>query len=176
MPNNSCCSQSKMNQVKKSIAKQPVQIQTQCVFMRHDRELDWDQFKQAMEKEIHNHMDNGNMKVVPRSKVTSEKLTLPAVWQMRRKRKMNTGEICKWKARLNLDGSRQQKGLHCDKTCAPAVGWLTVCSMLIVIPAWRWQCQQLDCASAFMQAPVEREMCIHIPKGHTVSDSKLTLK
>ena len=36
---------------------------------------------------------------------------LPAVWGMKRKRKVLTGEVYKHKARMNLDGSKQLEGI-----------------------------------------------------------------
>ena len=46
---------------------------------------------------------------------------LPAVWAMWRKRQISTGKVYKWKARLNLDGSKQIKGVHYWETSSEAV-------------------------------------------------------
>jgi hypothetical protein len=40
---------------------------------------------------------------------------------MKRKRKPSTGEISKYKARMNVDGSKMIKGLHYEETYAPVV-------------------------------------------------------
>ena len=51
---------------------------------------------------------------------------LSSVWQMKRKRKPSTGEISKYKARMNVNGKEQIKGIHYDETYAPVVGWSTI--------------------------------------------------
>ena len=43
---------------------------------------------------------------------------LPAVWAMRRKRRISTGKVYKWKARLNIDGGKQEKGINYWETYA----------------------------------------------------------
>jgi len=48
------------------------------------------------------------------------------VWQMRRKREVSTGKIKKYKARLNLDGSRMKKGIDYQLTYAPVVRWSSI--------------------------------------------------
>jgi hypothetical protein len=45
---------------------------------------------------------------------------------MKRKRKPSTGEISKYKARMNVDGSQMVKGLHYEETYAPVVQWATI--------------------------------------------------
>ena len=81
------------------------------------REHDRKQFLQAMKKEVHDQMENGNFSIVKRSQVPKGKPVLPAVWQMKRKRDIKTRAITKWKARLNVDGSRMVKNRDYDQTC-----------------------------------------------------------
>ncbi len=50
---------------------------------------------------------------------------LPAVWSMKRKRRISMREIYKWKARINIDGSKQVYGVHYDETYSPVVAWPT---------------------------------------------------
>jgi hypothetical protein len=45
---------------------------------------------------------------------------------MKRKRKPSTGEISKYKARMNVDGSQMIKGLQYEETYAPVVQWATI--------------------------------------------------
>jgi hypothetical protein len=45
---------------------------------------------------------------------------------MTRKRKSSTGEISKYKARMNVDGSQMIKGLHYEKIYAPVIQWATI--------------------------------------------------
>ena len=71
------------------------------------KEEDSEQFKKAMVKEFMDQWDNGNFDLKQRSEVPDDARILPAVWQMKRKRKILTGEVYKHKAHMNLDGSRQ---------------------------------------------------------------------
>jgi hypothetical protein len=48
-------------------------------------------------------------------------MLLSSIWQMKRKRKPSTGEISKYKVRMNIDGSQMIKGLHYEETYAPVV-------------------------------------------------------
>jgi len=45
---------------------------------------------------------------------------------MKRKRKPSTGEISKYKARMNVDGSQMIKGLQYEESYAPVVQWATI--------------------------------------------------
>jgi hypothetical protein len=70
------------------------------------------QFVEAMQQEVSMQTENGNWTIVNRSNVPSKASILPAVWAMKRKRRIATREIYKWKARLNIDGSKQIKGVN----------------------------------------------------------------
>ena len=136
------------------------------------QEPDWKQFQAAMTKEVNDQMANGNYTIVPRSSVPKGKIILPAVWQMKRKRDIKTREIKKYKARLNLDGSRQKKGIHYDRTYAPVTSWKYIRLLLILIVKHSWHSKQIDYVLAFPQAPIERELYMSIPKGFEVEDGK----
>jgi hypothetical protein len=69
-----------------------------------------------MEKEIKDQFENGNFTVIRKTEVLDGHTILPAVWQMRRKRDAKTGEIKKYKACLNIDGSRMKFGEHYNET------------------------------------------------------------
>jgi hypothetical protein len=74
------------------------------------KEPDSEQFHQAMLKEVKAHTDNGHWTIVRRDTVPNGVDVLPAVWAMRRKRRIMTGEPYKWKARLNVHGGKQVHG------------------------------------------------------------------
>jgi hypothetical protein len=80
-------------------------------------------FLEAMVKEVKDQSANGNWKIIPRSKVPQGVPIMPAVWSMKRKRKITTREVYKWKARLTLDGSRQKHGVNYWETYAPVASW-----------------------------------------------------
>jgi hypothetical protein len=76
------------------------------------REPDKEQFLQAMDKEIKAHTNNGVWEIVKKDSIPEGKKVLPAVWAMKRKRRISTREVYKWKARINIDGSKQIKGVN----------------------------------------------------------------
>ena len=129
------------------------------------REPDADQFKAAMVKEVHDQMSGKIWTLVPRSQVPEGQIILPAVWQMKRKRDIKTNTIKKYKARLNIDGSRMIKGKHYEQTYAPVASWKCIRLLLILVAKYGWHSRQLDYVLAFPQAPVEREIYMQIPKG-----------
>jgi hypothetical protein len=67
------------------------------------------QFKQAMQLEIDAHTTNDHWDVIPQEEVPKDHKVLDSVWAMKRKRRILSREVYKWKARLNvhaLAGSR----------------------------------------------------------------------
>ena len=96
------------------------------------KEPDADRFREAMAKEWDDQDNNNNFTITPISDVPEGEPILPAVWQMRRKREVSTGKIKKYKARMNLDGSRMKKGIDYDLTYAPVVRWSSIRLTLIL--------------------------------------------
>ena len=129
------------------------------------KEPDSDLFRQAMVKEVRDQMDNKNFDIVLRSSVPKGATILPAVWQMKRKRDIKTGTIKKYKARLNIDGSRMQKGKDFDLTYAPVATWNAIRLVLALVLINGWCTVQLDYVLAFPQAPIERQLYMTMPKG-----------
>jgi transposase InsO family protein len=136
------------------------------------KEPDRDNFIEAMQKEVRDQSENGNFSVVHKSKVPRGATTLPSVWQMKRKRDIRTRQIKKWKARLNVDGSRMQQGIHYTDTYAPVASWNSIRMLLTLTAVHSWHTKQLDYVLAFPQAPVEKELYMAIPKGFEIDEGK----
>ena len=134
------------------------------------KEKDRDEFLKAMQKEWDDQKNNGNFTVVHRSTVPEGALILPAVWQMKRKRDIKTRAIKKYKARLNIDGSKMQKGKHYKQSYAPVASWNSIRTLLIVSALFGWHTKQIDYVLAFPQAPVGREVYMKIPGGFQIED------
>jgi hypothetical protein len=84
---------------------------------------------------------------------------------MKRKRRIATREVYKWKARLNVDGSKQKPGVHFDETYSPVVAWPTTRFFLIQALINKWKTKQLDFVLAYPQ-PQWKGSCIwKYPKG-----------
>ena len=88
-----------------------------------------------------------------------------------------TREVYKWKARLNLDGSKMLPGKHYDLTHTPVASWESIRLVLALTLKNRWKTRCLDYVLAYPQAPVERECYMKIPRGITIdSDEEYLLK
>jgi Reverse transcriptase (RNA-dependent DNA polymerase) len=84
-----------------------------------------------MEHEIKQHNNNHNWVPVKRSTIPSTSRVLPSVWSMRRKRDLTTGAVLKYNARLNVEGSRQLKGIDFEETFAPVASWSSIRLILL---------------------------------------------
>ena len=91
---------------------------------------------------------------------------------MKRKRHIKTRMIYKWKARLNVYGSRMVHKRGYDQTYAPVASWNIIRLLLILVLVHSWNTIQLDYILAFTQAPVNRNLYMKIPKGFEVEGSK----
>jgi hypothetical protein len=125
------------------------------------REPDKGEFVKAMLKEVKDQMDNGNFSIVHRSTVKDEKKILLTVWQMKRKRDIMTCKVKKWKARLNIDGSKMRQGIDYQETYAPVASRNSIQLLLTLTAVHGWHSTQLDYVLAFPQAPVEKECVVH---------------
>jgi hypothetical protein len=136
------------------------------------KQSDRKKFIRAMEKEWNDQYDNGNFSIIHKSKVPKDKTILPTVWQMKRKRDIKTRQIKKYKARLNIDGSRMKHGKDYDQTYAPVASWNSIRTLLTMTALHDWHTKQLDFVLAFPQALVEREIYMTIPKGFKINEGR----
>ena len=141
------------------------------------KEPDRDQFRQAMVNEVEAHTKNGVWVLLKKSEVPIGQKIIPSVWAMKRKRRIATREIYKWKARLNIDGSKQEEGVNFWETFAPVASWTTIRLILILTLIYGWDTRQIDFVLAYTQADVECELYMSIPKGFEVEgDEEYVLK
>jgi hypothetical protein len=139
------------------------------------RESDADKFKEAMKKEVGDHTDNGHWKIVEKASVPKGVKILPVVWAMRRKRRIATREIYKYKARLNIGGHKQEYGVHYWETYSPVVRWTSIRLMLILSLIFGWSTRQVDFVLAYPQADISTEhVYIEIPRGFEFEGSRST--
>ena len=132
---------------------------------------DKDKFKDAAAKEFNDQWKNDNFELIPRSQVPEGERVLPAVWAMRRKRRTLTGEVYKWKARLNIDGSKQVAEdfkKHPDdfwQTYSPVASWPSIRLLLTLVLIHDWHTIQLNFVQAYPQAPISKVQYMAWPKG-----------
>jgi hypothetical protein len=131
-------------------------------------------FKEAMQKECEAHFKEGNYKPIKRDELPEGATLLSSVWQMKRKRKPSTGEISKYKARMNVDGSQMIKGLHYEETYAPVVQWATIRFFISLGILSNWHTRQLDFVLAYTQADIERDLYMKLSAGFTVPGRAIT--
>ena len=70
------------------------------------------QFLQAAKDEVKSHVDNEHFVLFKRGDLPKGMKVLDSVWSMKRKRRIMTREVYKWKARLNAHGGQQEHGGH----------------------------------------------------------------
>jgi hypothetical protein len=87
---------------------------------------------------------------------------------MPRKRDARTYRIKKYKARLNIDGSRMKYGEHYNETYLPGVSWNSVCMLLTMTAVYGWHTKQIDFVQAFALAPVEKTLYMKVPEGFKI--------
>ena len=89
-----------------------------------------------------------------------------SVWTFRRKQ-FPDGTICKLKARICAQGFEQKEGIDYFETFAPVVQWMTVRICLIMIILLNLQNKQIDYTAAFLQAPLDHDVYVEMPKMFT---------
>jgi Reverse transcriptase (RNA-dependent DNA polymerase) len=87
---------------------------------------------------------------------------------MKRKRRLLTNDVYKWKARLNLHGGQQEHGVNYWETYAPVVTWAAIRLVMILVLMYKWYTVQIDFVLAYPQGDVECDLFMKIPKGFEV--------
>ena len=72
---------------------------------------DWQKFINAMEAEVSQHETRGTFVLVKKEDFLPGRKLIDMVWSMRRKRRINTEEIYKWKARHEMAATYFRKSL-----------------------------------------------------------------
>jgi len=121
------------------------------------KEADYPQFLEAMQKEIDDHTKREHWKLCQHSQVPPGATVLPSVWSIN----ANAASLKeKCKARLTVDGSKQQYGKHYDETYSTVIQWSSTRFFLIQALLDNWYTWQIDF--------VEKELYMEIPKGVTL--------
>ena len=86
-----------------------------------------------------------------------------SVWAFKRKRYPD-GAIRKLKARICARGFEQIEGVDYFETFAPVVQWMTVRLVLIMTILLNLENKQIDYTAAFLQAPLDHDVYVEMPK------------
>ena len=122
-------------------------------------------FRQAMLKEVDSHTNHDHWEVWLRADVPPAQDVLPSVWAFKRKRRIDTRAIYKYKARLNIHGGMQKHGVNYWETYSPVVNWFSIRLCLIFVLLFTWKTRQIDFVLAFPQADVECDLYMQLPRG-----------
>jgi hypothetical protein len=128
---------------------------------------DAQEFKRAMLTEVNAHTSKGHWELWTKSEVPADQTVLPAVWAFKRKRRIDTREVYKYKARINAHGGKQTHGVNYWETYSPVVNWFSIRLCLILALIFKWNTRQIDFVLAFPQADVECDIFIELPRGVT---------
>ena len=138
------------------------------------KQPDKKEFLKAMVDEVTTHTERGHWKIIKISEVPAGTKILPAVWAMRRKRRIMSREVYKWKARLNVHGGKQTHGVDYWETYAAALKWSSIRFFLTQALIHGWHTRQLDFVLAYPQADVECDLYLEIPQGFEFEGSRKT--
>ena len=100
-------------------------------------------FQRAMRKEFTDHEVRKHWKIIPIEDV------LDSVWVFKRKREILTGQIYKYKARLNMHGGQQTYGDNFFETYSPVVSRTIYRILLLHTIVHRWHARQVDLVLAY---------------------------
>jgi hypothetical protein len=78
-------------------------------------------------------------------------------------KKDDTGKIVKHKARLVVQGYRQEEGIDYFETFSPVVSMITIRTLLSMANQFGWQVSQLDIETAFLNSPLNEDIYIKNP-------------
>ena len=99
---------------------------------------------------------------------------LPAVWSMKRKRRIATREVYRCKARLNVHGGKQKLGVNFWETYSPVVSWFSIRLFLAIALFNKYHTRQIDFVPAYPRVDVECEMYMEIPREFDYIGSRKT--
>ena len=103
----------------------------------------WQQFRHAMKKKIDDRIEDNNFTLVGTSKLLIATSVLPAMWQLKDKwSQIYMMKSCK--VRLNIDGSRMNKGVHCYNDYYLVAPWNSNRLMLTMTAVHGWYTKELD--------------------------------
>ena len=128
------------------------------IFNRDDK-IKW---IEAIKNELNNLYNNKVMQFV--STIPDGTNVIATKWVFALKRnKFN--EIIKYKARLVARGDKQIYGLDYDIVYSPTLDIACIRIILFLAAKFKWETYQLDIQAAYLNAPLDKEVYVKIPKG-----------
>ena len=134
------------------------------------KEPDHEQIRKSVLKEIRDHETNQHWEVIPKQNIPPNAKLLDMVWAMHRKRQIDTRQVYKWKAPLNVHGGQQEHRVNFWETYAPVVSWQALRLFFIHSILKGWHSKQMDFVLAYPHAPAEVPLYMCFPKGYEFKD------
>jgi hypothetical protein len=123
---------------------------------------DWPYYEKAIKEELDKQQKAGTWKVIPKSQA-NPKLTVTSRWVLTWK--LMADGLKKFKARLVAKGFQQQSGSYDPLSLyAPTVASSSVRIMFAACAALGWIVEHLDFQTAFLNADLEEEIYMTLPK------------
>jgi len=110
--------------------------------------------------------------IVPRP---THRPVISGTWAFRIKR-FPDGSMRKLKARFCARGYEQTEGVDFTETFAPVVNWTTVRFLLMMSILLGLETRQVDYVAAFVQADIDTEVYVEMPRGFSQPGKVLRLK
>jgi hypothetical protein len=123
-----------------------------------------DLWRQALEEEFSAIKKMGVYKLIPRAAVPAGQHILKGKPVFKRKRD-ETGAICRYKARWVAKGFLQVFGVDFDKTTSPTARLETICVLLHTCAALDLDLRQFDVKSAFLHGKLNDPLYMEQPAG-----------
>lgn len=119
-------------------------------------------WRKACDEEMQSQLSNGTWKLIVR---TDKMRVIKCIWVFKLKRN-ELGEIVRWKARLVIQGFRQEYGLDYFETFSPVAKMSSVRVVLAVSAALDLELVNVDIDVAFLNADVDEEIYMTQPEGY----------
>ena len=129
-------------------------------------------FWKACQTEFDTLTDKDVWEIVPRPK---NRTVVSGTWAFRIKRYPD-GSMRKLKARFCARGFEQTEGVDYDETFAPVVNWTTVRFLLMMSILLGLETRQVDYVAAFVQADIDMDVYVEMPRGFAQPGKVLKLK
>jgi len=123
-----------------------------------------DKWRQAIDAEMQNLDNHGTFEIVDPTSIPNHRTPITSRMVLQTKYKPD-GSIDKYKARLVAHGFKQKPGLEFNDTYAPLVSHAAIRLGLSKAAALGLEIDQLDVVGAFLEAPLDEEIYMTLPKG-----------
>jgi hypothetical protein len=140
-------------------------VEEPSTFLKAVRGAESAQWLVAIRDELRALSDMGTFRLEP---VPAGRALLTAKWVFRVKR-LSTGEIERFKARLVARGFQQRFGVDYNETFAPVATYATLRLVLPLAAYFDSELDQIDFSNAFVQAMCKEEVWLAIPPGYAES-------